>query len=83
MNRYAVIDTASDDGSEPLAGWTGIVLGRFDSFESAKGFVLHRLSLGDKEVVAISLPSGERVYPPERSLYPDYTASTPSPPPGK
>ncbi len=83
MDRYAVIDTESDDGSEPLAGWTGIVLGHFDSFESAKGFVLHRLSLGDKGVVAIAVPSGERVYPPERSLFPNYESPTPSPPPGK
>jgi hypothetical protein len=83
MNRYAVIDTESDDGSEPLAGWTGIVLGRFDDYDGAKGFVLHRLALGDKGVVAIALPSGERVYPPEHSLYPVYESPTPSPASGK
>jgi hypothetical protein len=83
MDRYAVIDTESDDGSEQLAGWTGIVLGHFDSIEGAKGLVLHRLSLGDKGVVAIALPSGERVYPPERSLYPNYEIPTPIPPSGK
>jgi len=70
VERYAVIDTQWDDGSEPIAGWSGHLLGRFDQFDSAKALVLQRMSLGDTGVVVIRLGSGERVYPPEKSLFP-------------
>ena len=65
MERYAVIDTNWDDGNEPLAGWTGHVLGRFNTLDSAKALVLQRLSFGDTGVVVIDIRSGERLYPPE------------------
>ena len=77
MERYAVIDTNWDDGSEPLVGWAGHVLGRFNTLDSAKALVLQRLSFGDTGVVVIDIRSGERLYPPEESRF----GTTPSPSP--
>ncbi len=83
MQRYALIDTNWDDGGEPLAGWSGHVLGRLDTFDSAKALVLQRMSLGDTGVVVIQLRSGKRVYPPEESLFPPASSPSPSGPPVK
>ncbi len=77
MERYAVIDTNWDDGNDSIAGWSGHVLGRFNTLDSAKALVLQRLSFGDTGVVVIEVRSGDRVYPPEESHF----ARTPSPSP--
>ena len=66
MDRYAVIDTKWDSEDERLAGWSGHVLGRSNTFASAKALVLQRMSFGDTGIVVVGLPSGERVYPPDR-----------------
>ena len=78
MERYAVIDTNWDDGTDPLAGWTGHVLGRFNTLDSAKALVLQRMSFGDTGVVVIEVRSGDRKYPPEESRFSATPRSSPS-----
>jgi hypothetical protein len=69
VERYAVIDTNWDDGTDPLAGWTGHVLGRFNTLDSAKALVLQRMSFGDTGVMVVEVRSGARTYPPEESRF--------------
>jgi len=69
VERFAVIDTNWDDGNSPLAGWTGHVLGRFNTLDSAKALVLQRMSFGDTGVVVVDVRSSDRVYPPEESRF--------------
>jgi hypothetical protein len=78
VERYAVIDTNWDDGGEPLAGWSGHVLGRFMTLDSAKALVLQRMSFGDTAVVVIDVHTGKRVYPPDDTLFSSRLTPSPS-----
>lgn len=78
MERYAVIDTNWNDGSEPVAGWAGHVLGRFNTMDSARALVLQRMAFGDTGVVVIQVHSGARVYPPDESPFASSSSSPPT-----
>ena len=63
--RYVVIGPTWDDMGDTLAGWSGTVLARFTSPDSAKALTLQRLAHGDKGIVVVDSASGRQTYPPE------------------
>ena len=65
--RYVVIGPSWDAMGDTLAGWSGTVLARFISPDSAKAFTLQRMAHGDKGIVVVDSASGRRTYPPESS----------------
>ena len=66
--RYVVLDTNWVRTIETLPGWTGLVLGRFRTLDSARALVLQRMAYGDVGLAVVDSASGEKVYPVESSV---------------
>ena len=65
---YVVLETRWDEGDEIIAGWSGEVLGRFETQDSAKALALQRIAYGDTGVVVVETATRKCVYPPDFPL---------------
>jgi hypothetical protein len=73
--RFVVIDLAEDPDATPLWGRRGRLIDSFQTDESARALALHRMALGDVEVVVIDGVSGDQVFPDPKAAS---AAETPS-----